>query len=139
MIQLSTFRRLPRLAACAAFAISTSLFIAPVLAQTPAAKSGTAMPGDMKSSAMDMPTMMKDMNEKMSSMQPSGNTDVDFATMMRIHHQSAVTMAEAQLRDGKNPQMRAMAKKIIASQTKEIAEFDRFLAKQDPQHHTMKK
>ena len=142
MIQLSTFTRLPRLAACASFAalaISSSLFIAPVLAQTPAAKSGAAMPGDMKPGAMDMPTMMKDMNEKMSSMQPSGNTDVDFATMMRIHHQSAVTMAEAQLRDGKNPQMRAMAKKIIASQKKEIAEFDRFLAKQTSPHHTMKK
>ena len=49
------------------------------------------------------------------------------------------TTKNEQLRDGKNPQMRAMAKKIIASQKKEIAEFDRFLAKQDPQHHTMKK
>ena len=136
MTQLSTLKRLLMLAA---FAISSSLFIAPAFAQTPAAKSGAAMPGDMKASSMDMQAMMKDMNEKMSGMQMSGNTDNDFAMMMRMHHLSAVTMAEAQLRDGKNPQMRAMAKKIIASQKKEIAEFDRFLAKQDPAHHTMKK
>ena len=136
MIRLSTFSRLSMLTA---FVISSSLFTSPVFAQSPAAKSGAAMPGDMKSSSMDMQTMMKDMNEKMSSMQSSGNTDMDFAMMMRMHHQSAVTMAETQLRDGKNPQMRAMAKKIIVSQKKEIAEFDRFLAKQDPQHHTMKK
>ena len=139
MIRFSRFNRLPLVAAFAALTISSSLFIAPVLAQTPAVKSGAAMPSDMKSSSMDMQTMMRDMNEKMSGMQMSGNTDMDFAMMMRMHHQSAVTMAETQLRDGKNPQMRAMAKKIIASQKKEIAEFDRFLAKQDPAHHTMKK
>ena len=123
----------------AAFALISSLFIAPAFAKDPVAQSGTAMPGDMKSSAMDMQSMMKDMNEKMSRMQMSGNTDRDFAMMMRVHHQSAVTMAEAQLRDGKNPQMRAMAKKIITSQKKEIAAFDSFLAKQDPQPHTMHK
>jgi uncharacterized protein (DUF305 family) len=59
--------------------------------------------------------------------------------LMRVHHQSAVTMAEAELRDGKNQQMRAMAKKIITSQKKEIAEFDRYLAKQSPTPFAMTK
>lgn len=45
---------------------------------------------------------MKDKNDKMSSMKMTGNADVDFAMMMRIHHQGAIHMAQAQLRDGKD-------------------------------------
>ena len=78
---------------------------------------------------MDMQAMMKDMNDKMSSMPMSGNPDVDFAMMMRIHHQGAIDMAQAELRDGKAPQMRKMASAIISAQKKEIAEIDKFLAK----------
>lgn len=78
---------------------------------------------------MDMKGMMKDNNEKMSSMQMTGNADMDFAMMMRIHHQGAIDMAEVELRDGKAPEMRKMAKDIIAAQKKEIAQLDRFLAK----------
>ncbi len=83
---------------------------------------------DMKQ-GMDMKPMMMDMHDKMSDMKPTGNTDVDFAMMMRVHHQSAITMAEAELQNGKDPQMRAMAKDIIRAQRKEIAAFDKFLAK----------
>ena len=78
---------------------------------------------------MDMKSMMMDMQDKMSAMKSSGNVDVDFAMMMRVHHQSAITMAEAELKNGKNPQMRVMAKDIIRAQKKEIAAFDKFLAK----------
>ena len=78
---------------------------------------------------MDMKPMMTDMNDKMMGMKSSGNADVDFAVMMKIHHQGAVTMAEAQLQNGKDGQMRAMAKDIIRAQKKEIAVFDKFLAK----------
>ena len=81
---------------------------------------------------MDMKAMMKDMNDKMSSMPMSGNPDVDFAMMMRIHHQGAIDMAQAELRDGKDPQMRKMASEIVSAQKKEIAEIDKFLSKQ---HH----
>lgn len=78
---------------------------------------------------MDMKPMMMDMQTKMSAMKPSGNMDVDFAMMMRVHHQSAITMAEAELQNGKDPQMRVMAQDIIRAQKKEIAAFDKFLAK----------
>ena len=78
---------------------------------------------------MDMKPMMTDMQDKMMAMKPTGNMDVDFAMMMRVHHQSAITMAEAELQNGKDPQMRAMAKDIIRAQKKEIAAFDKFLAK----------
>ena len=80
-------------------------------------------------SGMDMKPMMMDMNDKMMAMKPSGSVDADFATMMRMHHQAAITMAEAELQNGKDPQMRVMAKDIIRAQKKEIAVFDKFLAK----------
>lgn len=78
----------------------------------------------------DMQGMMKDSNEKMSSMQMTGKPDVDFAMMMRMHHQGAIDMAQAELRDGKAPEMRKMAQNIIAAQKKEIAQLDKFLEKQ---------
>ncbi len=49
--------------------------------------------------------------------------------MMRLHHQGAIDMAEAELRSGKAPEMRKLAKDIIAAQKKEIALIDKFLPK----------
>ena len=102
----------------------------------PAGKAGaSSMPSgaaDMKGmdmKGMDMKAMMKDNSDKMSSMKMTGKVDVDFAMMMRIHHLGAIDMAQAELRDGKDPQMKKMAKAIIAAQKKEIAQFDKFLAR----------
>jgi uncharacterized protein (DUF305 family) len=39
-------------------------------------------------------------------------------------------MAEMQLKTGRSPEMKSMAKQIIAAQKKEIAQFDKWLAKQ---------
>ena len=85
--------------------------------------------GKGKGHGMDMKSMMTSMNETMGQMKSSGNIDIDFARMMRMHHQAAVTMAEAELKSGKDPQMRVMAKDIIYAQKKEIAMLDKFLAK----------
>ncbi len=63
-----------------------------------------------------------------SSMPMTGDADVDFATMMREHHQMALPMARTELRNGKDPAMRRMARHVIDAQTKEIAQFDRWLA-----------
>lgn len=84
--------------------------------------SGKGAAGDMKHS------MMASM-DSMQRMQMSGDTDRDFAMMMKQHHQGAIDMAEMQLANGKSPELKAMARKIIADQKKEIAEFDRWLAK----------
>ena len=84
---------------------------------------GAAGSGDMKQS------MMSGM-DNMKSMQMSGDTDKDFAMMMKMHHQGAVNMAEMELAHGKSPVMKDMARKIIAAQKKEIAQFDRWLATQ---------
>ncbi len=86
--------------------------------------------GDAKSmDSMDMHhSMMKGMKD-MESMKSSGNIDRDFAMMMKKHHESALDMAQVELQHGKDAKMRSMAKKIIASQKKEIKEFDQWLAK----------
>jgi uncharacterized protein (DUF305 family) len=106
----------------------------PLAQAQPAPTSNNSMPAMSGSpsmaSGMDLKSMMKNMNDKMSSMQLTGNQDVDFARMMRIHHQGAIDMAEPELRSGKAPAMRKMAKDIIAAQKKEIAQIDKFLAKQ---------
>jgi uncharacterized protein (DUF305 family) len=76
----------------------------------------------------DMKPAMEKGHEKMMSMPMSGKPDADFAAMMREHHKSGVEMAQWQLEHGTDPKMKAMARKIAASQKKEIADFDKWLA-----------
>lgn len=66
--------------------------------------------------------------QKMQSMQSSGDTDKDFATMMRMHHQQAVDMARIEAEHGKSPELKALAQKIIKDQQKEIGQLDKWLA-----------
>ncbi|MCW7541442.1 DUF305 domain-containing protein [Aquabacterium sp. A7-Y] len=74
-------------------------------------------------------SMMSGM-QAMQDMKPTGDTDKDFATMMKMHHQQALDMAKAELEHGKSPEMKAMAQKIIKDQTKEIQKLDSWLEKQ---------
>ena len=52
---------------------------------------------------------------------PSGNVDADFVTMMLPHHQGAIDTAVAELRYGKNEQLKRIAQEIIVDQQQEIA------------------
>jgi hypothetical protein len=52
---------------------------------------------------------------------PTGDVDADFVAMMVPHHQGAIDMAQAELRYGKNEQLRRMAQEIIVEQQQEIA------------------
>jgi uncharacterized protein (DUF305 family) len=80
--------------------------------------------------AHDMKQTMQAGMEAMASMETTGDTDKDFAMMMKVHHQQALDMANMELLHGKSPVMKAMAKKIITAQKREIAQFDSWLAKQ---------
>jgi uncharacterized protein (DUF305 family) len=84
---------------------------------------------DMKGSDSLMHSMDSGMQE-MKSMTMTGDVDKDFAMMMKMHHQHGIDMAKIEMEQGKSPEMKAMAKKIIAAQKKEIAELDKWLAKQ---------
>ena len=68
--------------------------------------------------------------DSMQHMQLTGDADRDFAVRMKLHHQQGLAMAQMQLEEGKSPQMKSMAKKIIANQKKEIAQFDKWLGMQ---------
>jgi len=63
-----------------------------------------------------MRKMMADIEVK-----ASGDVDRDFVAMMIPHHQGAIDMARAQLRYGRNEQLRRLAQEIIVSQSQEIA------------------
>jgi hypothetical protein len=63
-----------------------------------------------------MARMMNDMN-----VEPSGDVDRDFVTMMVPHHQGAIEMAIAVLKYGKNEQLKRIAQEIIVDQQQEIA------------------
>lgn len=55
------------------------------------------------------------------AVRPSGDVDRDFVEMMIPHHQGAIDMAQAELRHGRNEQLRRIAQEIIVSQQQEIA------------------
>src|SRR5438105_8610867 len=63
---------------------------------------GMPMPDTMKpaaksASSMDMSKSMSAMTKDMQGMTMSGDADRDFATLMRIHHQGALDMAQVEL------------------------------------------
>lgn len=116
-------------------AVSAAMSITlPVVAQSassPMSGASGAMMGGGKMShgSQQMHESMMGGMQKMQGMQLSGDTDKDFAMMMRMHHQQGLEMVRAQAQHGKNKEMRAMAQKIMKEQQKEIAEFDRWLSK----------
>jgi uncharacterized protein (DUF305 family) len=63
------------------------------------------------------------MTKMMAAMEikPSGDVDRDFVAMMVPHHQGAIDMAQAELRYGRNEQLRRIAQEIIVTQQQEIA------------------
>ena len=73
-------------------------------------------------------SMMSGM-DGMQKMQMSGDTDKDFAMLMKMHHQQALEMAKPEIAHGKSPELKAMARKIIKDQTKEIAQLDAWMKK----------
>lgn len=94
----------------------------------------TAMQGSTAKSgskSMELTLSMENMHKKMASMWMTGYTDLDFAMMMREHHQGALDMAKVELQKGNDPQMQKMATDIIAAQKKEIAEFDAWIKKHE--------
>jgi hypothetical protein len=52
---------------------------------------------------------------------PTGDVDADFVAMMVPHHQGAIDMAVAELRFGRNEQLKRIAQEIIVDQQQEIA------------------
>jgi YVTN family beta-propeller protein len=66
--------------------------------------------------AAAMTKMMNDMTIK-----PTGNIDRDFVAMMVPHHEAAIDMAKAELRYGREVQLRRIAKEIVVDQIQQIS------------------
>lgn len=92
------------------------------------AQPSSAPTGGMGDGSQRMHRHMMGGMQNMQSMQPSGDTDKDFAMMMRMHHQQGLDMAKIELEHGRSPELKAMARKIIDAQKKEIAQLDKWLA-----------
>jgi len=83
--------------------------------QAPAAAGPAAEKPFLTENDQAMSTMMAGM-----AIKPTGDVDADFAAMMIPHHQGAIDMAKAELKYGKNAQLRTLARKIIVDQQREI-------------------
>ncbi|MEC5214335.1 uncharacterized protein (DUF305 family) [Polaromonas sp. CG_9.5] len=68
--------------------------------------------------------MMKNMDQPYT-----GNADKDFVAHMIPHHAGAVEMAQVELKYGKDPEMRKLARDIIKAQKTEIAFMKKWQAK----------
>lgn len=82
-----------------------------------------AMPGHSAAS-MELHRIM---TEGMKAPMPmSGDVDKDFATMMTMHHQMAIEMADVLLASGSNAELKAMAAKMKTAQQDEIKQLQPF-------------
>jgi hypothetical protein len=55
------------------------------------------------------------------TIKPTGDIDRDFVAMMVPHHQGAIDMSQAELRFGRNAQLRRVAQEIIVDEMQQIA------------------
>lgn len=74
-----------------------------------------------------MMTIMHQMMDEMNAMQMTKDPDNDFAMMMMMHHQGAINMANAELKDGNDATMKDVAQMMITAQTAEITQLNTFL------------
>jgi len=112
-------------------ALSAALVAVPSMAQQ-----SQGMQHDMPNTPASRAYMqsMETMNKAMMSQPMTGDADHDFASMMRSHHQAAVDMAKVEIQYGKNPEMKKMAEKVVADQSKEIKQLDTWLGRHPAQH-----
>jgi hypothetical protein len=98
------------------FRWKSTLFAVALMSAATALAAGPEEAPFMAENSAAMAKMMAAMDIK-----PSGDVDADFVAMMVPHHQGAIDMALAELRYGRNEQLRRMAQEIIVTQQQEIA------------------
>lgn len=77
---------------------------------------------------------METMHQRMA-IHYTGDADTDFAAAMIPHHQGAVDMAKVELEYGKDPELRALAQKIMDAQKPEIDQMQAWLDKHGAKGH----
>ena len=107
------------------------------IAQTNGTMGGIMQGGMMMKQGMQMSeadkgymAAMHRMGQTMMSTEMTGEPSADFARMMIPHHQSAIDMSEVLLKQKNvDPEIKAMAEKIVEAQKKEIKAFQAWLKK----------
>jgi len=105
---------------------ATSFALAQDPARTHHVRSGIQYVSDRQEHSEEQPFLSENataMHKMMADMtiKPTGDIDRDFVEMMVPHHQGAVDMAKAELKYGRNEQLRRLAQQIVATQQREIA------------------
>lgn len=90
-----------------------------------------AMPAMTKAGMKDHSVGSKELHAIMTAgmqmpMKMTGNVDKDFATMMTMHHQQALKMADVLIKHGENVELKALARKMKAAQQDEIEKMKPF-------------
>jgi len=114
-MDFSLYPRRPRMAL-----LASTLAIALPLAILASSWVFAAASGDEAAFLLENEAAMSKMMAAMV-VKPSGDVDRDFVAAMVPHHQGAIEMAQAELRHGRNEQLRRMAQEIIVDQMQEIA------------------
>ncbi|CAE6734814.1 CopM family metallochaperone [Paraburkholderia haematera] len=128
MNNLRAFRAL-----CLFGSIAFAVAATPVYAQQGASMPGMDMSGSADAGSNASTQAFKDADEKMMQAMEAppytGDADKDFVAHMIPHHQGAVEMAQVELKYGKDPELKRLARNIIKAQHDEIAFMQRWQAK----------
>ncbi|MEA9390231.1 DUF305 domain-containing protein [Acerihabitans sp. TG2] len=89
--------------------------------------------GSMSPATQEYMSGMQSMHDNMMAGVMSSNPDVAFAKGMTAHHQGAIDMAKTELKYGKDPEMRKLAKDIIKAQQPEIDQMQMWVKKHGQQ------
>ena len=73
--------------------------------------------------------VMNKMMQDMHSMTMTNDADHDFAMMMKRHHEGAIEMANMELSNGANAELKQVAQKMIDDERKDNTELTEFLGK----------
>lgn len=103
------------------FLLATSMQVLAQHGQTP--PHGGRMMAMEKGAQAIHDQMMASCKTMMNHMPMEKDTDRMFAKTMAEHHKSAIDMAAIELKHGNDPTLRAMAKKMAATQKMEIAQL----------------
>ena len=77
-------------------------------------------------------SILADMVLQVKQYQYTGDADVDFASILRVHHQAAIQMAKREADWGKDTVLVSFAKRTVAAENKEIDMLDPFMHKNKP-------
>ena len=126
-------QRLSILASVTALALATTGFAADPAKPAGATHDHNAMSDQsatQSKGSQDLHKAMMDGMQEMHGMKMTGNTDIDFASMMIEHHEQAIAMSKAQIQSGKDPEVKRKANEIIVASEKDIADLKKWKAQQ---------